>query len=245
MIMKFKHLSVGLASLALVSCGAKTVPLQSTPTLSVVSQAELPGPSVADQSAAGRPYVVGPLDELTIEVFGVKELTAREVQVDSGGNISFPLAGSLVAAGKTPREIEQEIAGRLRANFIRDPQVSVNLTKTVSQVVTVDGQVTQPGLYPVIGRMTLMQTVASARGATEFAKLEDVVVFRQAQGQRYAALYNLGAIRRGVYDDPQIYAGDVVVVGESRARRMFRDILAAAPLLTAPIIAVLQNSNNN
>lgn len=242
MIMLSKYFLLGALSLALAACASKTPPLQSTPTLSVVDQGALPPPTL-HQFQQARPYVVGAYDELTISVFGIEEMSNRAVQVDAAGNISFPLVGSIQAAGKTPREIEREIEAGLRNSYVRDPQVTVNLTKTVSQVVTVDGQVTQPGLYPVVGQMTLMQAVATARGATEFAKLEDVVVFRRSGGQRYAALYNLGAIRRGYYDDPQVYAGDVVVVGESRARRMFRDILAATPLLTTPIIALLQNGN--
>jgi polysaccharide export outer membrane protein len=226
----------------LAACAGRTVPLQNTPTLSVVEQGDLPAPAREDQVQGGRPYLVGPYDELKIDVFGIEDMSNREVQVDAAGNLSFPLVGSFAVAGKTPGEVEAELRRRLSGRYIRDPQVSVNLTKTVSQVITVDGQVVKPGLYPVVGRMTLMQAIATAEGTSEFAKLEDVVVFRQSAGQRYAALYNLGSIRRGVYDDPQMYAGDIVVVGESRSRRIFRDILAAAPLLTAPIIGILQNN---
>ena len=75
--------------------------------------------------------------------------------------------------------------------------MTVNLKETVSQVITVDGQVTEPGLYPVVGRMTLMRAVATAKGLSEFAKLNDVVVFRTVKGQKLAALYDLHAIRRG------------------------------------------------
>jgi polysaccharide export outer membrane protein len=110
----------------------------------------------------------------------------------------------------------------------------------VSQVVTVDGQVRQPGLYPVVGGMTLMRAVATAQGTSEFARLRDVVVFRTVGGQNMAALYNLDAIRRGLYPDPEIFANDVVIVGDSPARRIFRDVLQAAPLITTPIIALLQ-----
>jgi polysaccharide biosynthesis/export protein len=229
------------ASMLIVACGNKTPPLQSTATLEVVDQSALPAPTRMDQVGITRPYLVGPFDKLLIDVFGIKEMSDRKVQVDASGRVSFPLVGSFEVAGLTPSEIEAELETRLAQNFVRDPQVTVNLEETVSQVITVDGQVMKPGLYPVVGRMTLMQAVATAEGTTEFAKVDDVVVFRNSNGQRYAALYNLGAIRRGTYDDPEMYAGDVVVVGESRARRMFRDILAAAPLLTTPIIAVLQN----
>lgn len=240
-----KFLTLSFASLALVGCGSKTIPIETTQAVKVVDQAALPAPFRQDQSQTSVPYLVGPFDELAIDVFGITELSEREVQVDASGNISFPLVGSFAVAGRTPGEVEADLTQRLRDAFIRDPQVSVNLTKTVSQVITLDGQVKKPGLYPVVGKLSLMQAVATAEGTTEFAKLEDVVVFRTSDGQRYAALYNLGAIRRGVYDDPQMFAGDIVVVGNSKSRRMFRDILAAAPLLTAPVIAVLQNSGSN
>ena len=239
--MMLKRVVLATSCLALAACGGKTPPLVSSPALSVVEQDQLPAPLRHDQAGVARPYLVGPYDELTIDVFGIEGMANREVQVDGSGNISFPLVGSLEVGGRTPREIESELTSRLASSYIRDPQVSVNLTKTVSQVITVDGQVVKPGLYPVIGNMTLMQAVARAEGASEFAKLQDVVVFRNSGGQRYAALYNLEAIRRGMYADPAMYAGDVVVVGESRARRMFRDVLAAAPLLTAPVIGILQN----
>ena len=230
-----------MVSSMLAAC-ASTAPLGGAPGLQVVASAELPAPILGDDNYQARPYLVGPFDKLKIDVFGIEELSEREVQIDAAGRASFPLVGSFEAAGKTPSEIEDELEEALKTNFIRDPQVTVNLEETVSQVVTLDGQVREPGLYPVIGRMTLMQGVATASGLTEFARTDDVVVFRESGGQRYAALYNLGAIRRGTYADPEIYAGDVVVVGESHSRRLFRDILAATPLLTAPIIALLQNN---
>lgn len=227
--------------LMLFGCGSPK-PLQSTPILSVVSDTALPEPTRVDQATQNRPYLVGPFDKLKIDVFGIKELSDREIQVDAGGNASFPLVGSFAAAGKTPPEIEDELERRLASNYIRDPQVTVNLEETVSQVITVDGEVKKPGLYPVVGKLSLIQAVATAGGTAEFARLDDVVVFRNSGGQRYAALYNLKAIRRGVYEDPEMFAGDIVVVGDSTARRLFRDILQATPLLTTPIIAFLQNS---
>ncbi|MEM1132717.1 MAG: polysaccharide biosynthesis/export family protein [Pseudomonadota bacterium] len=201
----------------------------------------LPEPTRSDLVQQDRPYLIGPFDVLTIDVFGIAELSEREVRADASGRISFPLAGIIEAGGKPPAEIEDELEARLRLAYVRDPQVTVNLKETVSQVVTVDGQVMEPGLYPVIGRMTLMRAVATAKGTAEFAKLNDVVVFRTVEGQRYAALYNLAAIRRGAYADPEIFANDVVIVGNSQARRIFKDFLGIVPLLTTPLIVALQN----
>jgi polysaccharide export outer membrane protein len=203
----------------------------------------LPAPTRADLQPQARPYLIGPFDKLRIEVFGIEDLS-RDVQADSSGQISLPLVGVLDASGKTPQELQREITGRLSDRHVRDPHVTVNLTESVSQVVTVDGEVRQPGQYPVVGRMTLMRAIASARGTTEFARQDWVLVFRQAGGQQLVGLYNLASIRQGLYADPEIYPNDVVVVDEDHARRLFQNLLQLAPTLAAPLIAVLSNNNN-
>jgi polysaccharide export outer membrane protein len=208
--------------------------------MNVVSTEGLPAPTRDDLQTAGRPYLIGPFDKLTIDVFGIEDLSKKEIQTDASGRISFPLVGVVEAAGLTPGELAKAIEDRLRGRYVRNPQVTVNLEETVSQVITVDGQVSKPGLYPVIGQMTLMRAIATAGGASEFAKLEDVVIFRTVSGKKYAGLYNLKAIRRGNYPDPEVFSSDVVIVGDSAARRLFKDILQASPLLTTPIVVLAQ-----
>ena len=208
--------------------------------VTVQQGSQLPAPTRADLFAQNRPYLIGPFDKLMIDVFGIQELSNKEIQTDAGGRISFPVAGVVEASGHTPGELAKILEERLRQGGIREPQVTVNLRETVSQVITIDGQVKEPGLYPVVGRMTLMRAVATAKGADEYAKLSDVVVFRTVDGQKYAALYNLKAIRRGAYDDPEVYANDVVVVGDSPARRLFKDSLSVLPVLLTPIIILIR-----
>ena len=67
------------------------------------------------------------------------------------------------------------------------------------------------------------------------------MIFREVSGQQYAGLYNLEAIRRGNYKDPEVFANDVVVVGDSKARRRFRDLIQVAPLLASPLVILAQN----
>ena len=172
--------------------------------LQVVQGTALPPPGSGDLYTVDRPYLIGPFDKLTIDVFGIEELSKKEVQTDASGRISFPLAGTVDAAGKTPAEVAQILTERLAGRFVRNPQVTVNLKETVSQVITVDGQVREPGLYPVVGKLTLMRAVATAKGLGEIAKTEDVVIFRTVNGQRMAALYTLQGIRRGLYADPEV-----------------------------------------
>lgn len=232
-----RNFALLLALTSLSACGG-TPPLGGSPNVSIVDGSTLPEPATVTGAA---PYSIGPFDVLTVGVFGIESLQPRDIQVDGEGMISFPMVGPLHALDKTPRQLEAEIAQGLRA-FVRDPQVTVNLKEMNSHTVTVDGQVREPGLYPAVEGITLMRAVAQARGLAEFAKQDDVVIFRTVNGQRYAALYNLSAIRRGAYDDPRLFADDVVVVGNSQARQLFRDMLQLVPLLSGPLIIALQNS---
>lgn len=233
--MKFKNLIV-LTTLWLAACAS--APPIGGGDLILAELGQLPPPTRADLTTENRPYLIGAFDKLEIDVFGVEELS-REVQADAAGRISVPLAGTIEAAGKTPGELAEEIARGLRDGYVKDPQVTVNLIETVSQVVTVSGEVGKPGLYPVVGRMTLMRAVAQAQGTTEFADSENVVVFRTVNGQDMAAVYNLGGIRRGNYSDPEIYANDIVIVGESGTRRLFKDVLQLAPAVLTPLVYLL------
>lgn len=212
-----------------------------TGQVQVVNSTTLPEPTASN--AITRPYLIGPQDVLIVDVFGVEEMTDRELVVDGAGRISIPLAGSIAAAGNTPEELAALITARLKENYMRNPLVSVNLKEAVSQFVTVDGQVMLPGNYPVLSDMTLMRAVASAQGLAEFAKQDDVVVLRTVSGQRYAGVYNIAAIRRGNYPDPAIYANDIVIVGDSAALRRMRDLVAILPAVTSPLIYLLDNNN--
>lgn len=234
-----KFTTVLAMAVALSAC-SKREPLASTSRLTVIPDSgELPAPVRTDLTAGDRPSLVGPLDTILVDVFNVPDLS-RELQVDSSGRISMPLIGTIDARGKTSAELAAAIEGALRGRYVRNPEVTVNIKSSVSQVVTIDGQVVEPGLYPVTNQMTLLRAIASAKGFSEFARQEEVVILRTVNGRRMAGLYDVGAIRNGAYDDPPIYANDVIVVGDSPQRRLFRDFVAVTPLLAAPLIAILQ-----
>ena len=225
-------------ALALSACAGRE-PLQSSSRLTVVEDdTTLPAPTRGDLTAGDRPSLIGPLDTIQVDVFNVPELS-REMQVDASGRISMPLVGTVDARGKTASELASAVEAALRGRYVRNPDVTINIKSSVSQVVTIDGQVVEPGLYPVTNQMTLLRAIASAKGLAEFAKQDDVVILRTVNGRKMAGLYNIAAIRRGAYDDPAIYANDVVVVGDSPQRRLFRDFVSLAPLLAAPLIAIV------
>jgi polysaccharide export outer membrane protein len=227
-----------LLTISLSACAGGPRPLQGD-QLAVLPITELPPPG--PDAAQARAYRVGGYDTLVIDVFGVEELHAQEIRADANGRVSFPFAGTIDAGGMTLDQLSAEIENRLRGRFILNPRVSINVKEMVSQAVTVNGQVKEPGIYPMLNRMTLIRAIARAQGVTEFAARE-VVIFRTVGDQHMAALYNLGAIQAGQYADPELFAGDIVVVGDSPTRRLFRDILQILPVAVTPVVALIQRN---
>ena len=116
-----------LAACVMQTACATTTKIGGAPQLTVLPGTELPVPQRADLAAVDRPNYLGPRDKLTINVFGAPDLTQKEVEIDSAGRVSFPLAGSVEALGKTPEELAQAIEGRLRETYLADPKVTVKV----------------------------------------------------------------------------------------------------------------------
>lgn len=174
-------------------------------------------------------YLMGVGDKLNVRVFQVADLSFENLVIDTSGNVQLPLIGSVRGAGRTASEMASDIAGRLAAQYLRDPQVTVTVTEAASQKITVDGAVTKPGVYEMRGSTTLLQAVAMAEGPTRVADLTKVAVFRTIDGRRAVALFDLEAIRQGRADDPQVLGDDIVVVDTSRVNSVMREVLAALP----------------
>lgn len=210
-----------LALLVLSGCASET---RLDPNSTAVAvQASLPPPDSPIAEAQVTPYRIGPGDELEVSVFGASDLD-RTATVDSAGIFSMALVGPLTAAGQTPDQFAREIEGKLRGAYLKNPRVAVNIKQAVNQqMVTIDGEVTQPGLYPVTGPMTLQQAIATARGANDTANIRNVIVFRTVGGRKTAAMFDLKAVRSGRSPDPQIYGNDIVVVGESAVQKFMKN----------------------
>ncbi|WP_284053347.1 polysaccharide biosynthesis/export family protein [Stakelama marina] len=192
--------------------------------------AMFPEPDLTRQATS---YEIGPLDVLSITVFQEPDLsfsgTGNQLQVDAAGNISYPLLGTVRAAGKTALELSNEIAAALGRKYLVDPQVSVTVAASISQRVTVEGDVNKPGTYEINGTSTLLEALAQAESPTEVAKLDQIVIFRRVDGKRMGGVFNLNDIREGKAADPEIKGGDVIVVGFSAVKGAFRDLFKAAP----------------
>lgn len=223
---RFPYLMVATAAAALVS-GCSTPVSPSLPRATAAYDV-IPAPTVGGSE---REYQIGPLDVLSITVFQEPDLSFKEIPVDASGDLLFPLIGDVHAAGKSAADLSHEIANRLDNKYLINAQVSVVVVSSESQHVTVEGDVTQPGVYDINGSSTLLEALARAKSPTEVANLSQVVVFRNINGQRMGAVFDVNKIRAGEMPDPELLGGDVVVVGFSGIKGAFRDFLKSAPLL--------------
>jgi polysaccharide biosynthesis/export protein len=214
------------AALLAMSCAAARAQDPGSPTM--VSQGGL---SSATLPASSVDYVIGPDDQLDVTVFQIADLS-RAVQVDSSGNILLPLVGQVTAAGRTSKQLSDDIAQQLKAKYVRNPLVTVTVKEAASQKVTVDGAVLSAGIFPLSGPTTLMQAIALAKGTDpKTADESKVSLYRMVNGTRYGTVYNLAAIRSGRAPDPTVYGRDVIVVPISGSKTMWHEFLNVATVL--------------
>ncbi len=179
--------------------------------------------SFAEASTPGtQSYRVGPRDVLEIQVYQVAELSGAH-EVGDNGLITLPLIGAVQAGGSTVLDIQNDVRTRLGQDYLQNPQVTVTVKTYNSQRVTIDGAVEKPGVIPLTGQMTLLQAVATAGGLTEMASSE-LVVFRQIDGNKTMASFDLDAVRTGRAQDPVLQSGDVVIAGSSQFKEALANI---------------------
>lgn len=194
---------------------------------------DLPAPDTSRSAAMYRNASdprIGPQDLLEVSVLGVADLK-RTVRVAANGDISLPLVGTVKAGGATVSELERQLAAQLSRRYLQNPQVTVFVKEVVSQRITVEGSVRKPGIFPIMGRTSLLQAIALAEGLDPLADPGGVVVIRQIDGRRMAAAFDVRDVRSGRGIDPQIYGSDIIVVEQSGSRTALRRFLEVLPAL--------------
>jgi polysaccharide export outer membrane protein len=141
-------------------------------------------------------------DRLRVVVYGQEGLT-NIYAIDAGGSITIPLIGSVPARGRTPAGLAAEIGAKLRAGFIRDPSVAVEIE--AYRPFFILGEVAAPGQYPYVPNMTVESAVAIAGGFSPRARRDRVTVTHTDAG---------GTGRYVVPPGTTLGPGDTVLVGE-------------------------------
>jgi polysaccharide export outer membrane protein len=141
-------------------------------------------------------FVIGNDDRLAINVWKEPELT-RSIPVRSDGKISLPLVGEMQAAGRTPLQLEQEIATKL-LSYITQPEVTVMVEQINSQRFNILGEVGKPGSYALSTATTVLDAIAAAGGFRDFAKQTHIYILRQsANGTEVRIPFNYKDVIKG------------------------------------------------
>jgi len=197
---------------------------QAKPTASP-STAVASNPPVGERTSAGKAvpksslivtpdYIIGPEDVLEITVWRNQDLS-KIVAVRPDGRISLPLIGDVVAVGKTPTQLTEEISVKLK-EYKENPQVSIVMREVNSYSIFVLGEVGKPGRYPLKSKTTLLQGITVAGGFTQTAARNKLVVFRFGDGghgdERFKASYDDIVLREGSNQNIELQPGDTIVV---------------------------------
>ncbi len=176
------------------------------------------GDGAADQVSEN--YIIGALDEITVFVWRNPELGAR-VQVRPDGRITTPLISDMIAVGKTPAQLADDIRQAL-VQYIQDPLVSVMVDRpqgTFSQQIRIVGATERPAAIPYRANMTLLDAMIAVGGLSEFAagdRARLVRVDRATGSQREYDLRIASLLRRGdVRANVRLEPGDVIIIPES------------------------------
>lgn len=195
-----------LGALFLVSCaGVEPAPSEG------ISREELQTREYAD-------YVIGPYDQIRVFVWQTPELST-DIRVRPDGRISTPLISDMVAAGKSPSELSDDIENAL-TQYVRSPQVTVIVTgfsSTFDQQIRVLGEAQQPTAIPYQAGMTVLDVMIAVGGLTEFAAGNRAKLIRGRDGVRETYRLRLGDLLRGgdVSADVPLQPGDVILIPES------------------------------
>ena len=147
-------------------------------------------------------YRLGSGDKIKVTVFGHEDLSG-EFEVDGSGNVSLPLIRNVPAQGLTVSQLEQAVIDRLQPDYLKDPSVSVEVLNY--RPFYIYGEVNQPGSYPYVSGMTVLNAIAMAGGFTYRAKKSEVQIIRADDASKSPSEGG---------PDTQVLPGDVIEVPE-------------------------------
>jgi len=183
-----------------------------------------PGDAAPASAADVVDYRLGLGDVIAVTVLNADQFN-RKLRVDSAGKVSLPLLGNLQVAGLTPQEVEQVIADVLREKYMNDPQVSVFVEESASLRFSIEGAVKTPNVYPLKGRVTLLQAIAAGGGFTKMADTSQVRILRGTGSAQQILMFDADKIREGLASDPVVLGNDAIIAVPSTAKTVLYETL--------------------
>jgi len=200
------RLCLVVAALVLAGCGGKN------------QETRVDGGDSYDELASGpviRDFVIGPGDEVSISVFGQRELD-RKVRVSPIGEIYYPLLGYLTVDGMTSKELRTFLTEKISKYYV-DPEVGISIVGVRSNKIFVLGAVSQPGVYPLEYPITAFEVVLRAGGFNDQAKKSNILLIREGGDEGEVFKLDLEKVyKKGdKEDDIYVQGGDIIYVPES------------------------------
>jgi polysaccharide export outer membrane protein len=169
-----------------------------------VPEAKIPGAAPVD----AKTYVIGAEDVIFIKVWRDNDVSGQFL-VRPDGRISVPLIGDVTASGRTPEQLEKDIAERL-SKFIREPQVNVGILSVGSKKYFILGEVNKPGSFPLVVPTNVLEALVNAGGFRDFANETKILILR---GNKVFT-FNYKQVTRGKKPEQNILLepGDKIIV---------------------------------
>jgi len=165
------------------------------------------------------PYRIGIDDKLEIRFLFYPAYNV-ELAVRPDGAVTIPLVGEVMVEGITPLELEGIVRTRY-AEILSEPEVSVIVSNSASQMVFIFGEVRSPGSYPFKGAMTILDAIAGAGGPNFAAKRDNIILIRRsADGSFAGRKVDFDRIIEGKEENAALIARDVLYVPMSRIAKV-------------------------
>ncbi len=162
-------------------------------------------PAAAQDSttnAVTEDYVLGYGDRIRITVFGHDNLTG-EFLLSETGAVSLPLVGALDFNGITLKAAQDMVANALKPDYLVNPKVNVEVLEY--RPFYIIGEVNNPGAYPYVNGMTVIEAVAIGGGFTYRARKKRMLVIREGDETR---------TEQEINPNDKVLPGDLVRVAE-------------------------------
>jgi polysaccharide biosynthesis/export protein len=158
-------------------------------------------------------YTLHAGDHILVGIYDDPKMKPVEVVVTPDGRFSFPLVGTVVAAGKDVDQLRSELETRLR-RYVTAPVVTLTVTDVRGNVAYVIGQVNKPGEFIMNPRLTILQALSLAGGFNPYAKVDRILVIRNSVTGQQVLKFRYGDIAGGnnLDQNVELDSGDVVVV---------------------------------
>lgn len=167
------------------------------------------GVSVGSNAVLASSYKLGAGDLVKIQVYQEPDLSL-DVRIDSSGEISYPLLGTVSVAGLSPGELESHLIGRLKGPYLISPSVTVSIEEY--RPFYVNGEVEKPGSYSFQPGLTIDRAISIAGGFTERASKDSISVIHD---QSSLSKKNNKVEKESVVLSDNVFPGDVITVKQS------------------------------